>query len=182
MKKVAVVDIETTGFQPSNSLILEIGIVELDVETGEVKEIFNSCVKEPSFGTAHRRSWIFDHSDLQYDEILKAPSLEEIRKDVQDILDKYSITAFNKQFDLGFLRARGFNIPNELPCIMFESTNVCLIPSRNSRSKYKKPKVQEAWDHFFPNSDYIEGHRALDDADHEAKILYELIRTGNYPL
>ena len=41
--------------------------------------------------------------------------------------------------------------------------------------EFKFPSVQESWDYFFPsNRDYIQFHRAYDDAYHEAQIVYEL--------
>ncbi|GAH21448.1 unnamed protein product, partial [marine sediment metagenome] len=43
-KKIAVIDIETTGLVPRSSLILEIGIIELDIETGETKVLFDSLI------------------------------------------------------------------------------------------------------------------------------------------
>lgn len=43
-------------------------------------------------------------------------------------------------------------------------------------AKDTKHKIipQEAWRHFFGNTGYIEKHRGLDDAIHEAKIVFEL--------
>ncbi len=165
-----------------NDLILEIGIVKLDLETGDTKINFDSHVREPTFGDKHKSSWIFKNSDLKFEDVEKAPLLEELKQEIQEIFHKCYITAFNKSFDLGFLKARGFEFPDELPCIMLTSTNICRIPSRYNRRGYKWPSAQEAWDFFFPNSDYIEKHRAADDAIHEAKILYEIYRKGLYPI
>ncbi|MFW9950049.1 MAG: hypothetical protein ACFFKA_07985, partial [Candidatus Thorarchaeota archaeon] len=50
-KKIAIVDIETTGLKPNNGLIVEIGIVELDIETGATKILFNSAIKENGFNS-----------------------------------------------------------------------------------------------------------------------------------
>ncbi len=129
-------------------------------------------------------AWIFIHSDLKFEDVLKAPDLEDIRLSVQEILDKYSITAFNIEFDLGFLESRAFRVPNQLPCIMKTATNIVKIESRWKKGpeKYKWPKCQEAWDFFFHDSDYIETHRAADDAVHEAKILFEMYKSGQYPI
>lgn len=181
MKKIAVIDIETTGLVPSLDLVIEIGIVELDLDTGETEVIFDSYVREPSFGKEHKDSWIFLNSDLSFEEVEKANLLDEFKQELQDIFNKYPITAFNKSFDLGFLRARGYIFPTELPCIMLSSTNICKIPYRNGGSGYKWPKAQEAWDFFFPNTEYIEEHRAADDAIHEAKIMFEMVCRDQFP-
>jgi DNA polymerase-3 subunit epsilon len=121
---------------------------------------------------------------MKFEDVLKAPELEDIRLSVQEILNKYSITAFNISFDLGFLGSRAFRAPNELPCIMKTATNVVKIeaPWKDGPEKYKWPSCQEAWDFFFPNNDYIEKHRAADDAVHEAQILFEMYRHGQYPI
>ena len=119
---------------------------------------------------------------MSFDDVQKAPSLESFREELQDIFNTYRITAFNISFDLGFLKARGFTFPNELPCIMLTATDICEIPYPSGRQGNKWPKVQEAWDYFFPKTNYIEKHTAADDAEHEANILYELIKLGEFPL
>lgn len=178
--KVAVIDIETTGINPEIELILEIGIVELSLITGETKILLDSFVKEPNFGEEHRDSWIFNNSDLKFEDIENAPLFDNLKMKINEILNQYPITAFNKSFDLGFLKAREITIPIELPCIMLTATNICKIPFPTGSRGYKWPKCQEAWDFFFPNSDYIEKHRAADDAIHEAKILFELCKRGQF--
>ena len=180
--KVAVIDIETTGLDPNIDLILEIGIVELSLITGETKILFDSLVKEPKFGEEHRDAWIFDNSDLKFENIENAPLFDNIKQKIREICNQYPITAFNKSFDLGFLKAREINIPVELPCIMLTSTNICKIPFPTGGKGNKWPRCQEAWDFFFPNSEYIEKHRAVDDAIHEAKILFELCIRGQFPI
>ena len=182
LDRIAVIDIETTGLNPIYDLIIEIGIVELNLKTGETRIIFDSFVKEPKFGEEHRDSWIFNNSDITYEDIGNAPLFDNFKEDLNGIFDKYPTTAFNKSFDLGFLKVRGIKIPKELPCIMKTATNICRIPFPNGGSGYKWPKCQEAWDFFFPNSEYIEKHRAADDAIHEAKILYELFSRGHFPI
>jgi len=178
--KISVVDIETTGLNVDIDYIVEIGIVDLDLDTGKIKVIYDKIVRELGFGEHNRNDWIFLNSDLNYKLVEKAPLLNELREDIQDILIKRQITAFNKSFDLGFLKDRGFIIPNELPCIMKSATNICKIPFPRNPYKYKWPKVEEAWNYFFPEEFYIEKHRAADDAKHEARILYEMYRLGYY--
>lgn len=179
MNNIGVIDIETTGKKPENGLIVEIGIVELDIETGETKVLFESLVKEPTFGEKERNKWIFNHSNIVFEDVLKAPAISDIREEVQELLNKYSITAFNKSFDIGFLESRGFIVPHELPCIMITATNIVKIEVEWG---FKWPSCQEAWDYFFPNTNYSEKHRAADDAVHEAKILYEMYTRKQFPI
>lgn len=186
VKKIAVVDIETTGFQNQGGLIVEIGIVGLDLETGHVTDEFESIVKENGFGEEHTTEpygWIFKNSDLNYEDVLQASDLIKSLPEIQAIFDKYllGITAFNKQFDFGFLKSRGLKI-TELPCIMLSSAPVVDLPPNPGFKDAKWPKVEEAWEHFFPNKAYKEAHRALDDARHEALITYELYKLGKFKI
>lgn len=178
--KVAVIDIETTGLNPEIELILEIGIVELDLATGETKILFDSLVKETKFGEEHKEAWIFSNSDLKFEDFENAPLFDDLKQKISEIFNQYPITAFNKAFDLDFLKAKEINIPKELPCIMLTAQNIIKIPYQYDSSRYKRPNVQEAWDFFFPNSEYIEKHRAADDAIHEAKILFELYKRRQF--
>lgn len=175
---VIVVDCETTGLDPYYDLILEIGIVELNLLTGDTEVIFDSVVKEPMFGEEHKYSWIFENSDLSFDEVMNAPLLDEFIPEIQAIFNKSSVTAYNKSFDLGFLKSRGIDVPNELPCIMKIATNILKIPFLRGNKRYKWPNCQESFEFFFPATDYIEKHRAADDAVHEAMILYEIFQRG----
>ena len=181
MTRIAIVDIETTGKESIyTDLIVEIGIVELDLETGVIETLFDSIVKESRFEEKHSESWIFEISDLTFEDVDNAPPFNQFIPELQEIVDNYMVTSFNTEFDLGFLKTRGIRITNELPCIMKTATNICKIPA--FWGGYKWPKMQEAWDFFFPSSDYIEAHRALDDAVHEAQILYEMYKEGQFPI
>ena len=73
--KIAIVDIETTGFLNQKGLIVEIGIVSLDLHTGEINTEFDSLVREPGFNkahTSHPYGWIFQNSSLKYEAVCQA--------------------------------------------------------------------------------------------------------------
>ena len=177
-EKIIIVDIETTGFIRSG-LICEIGIVELDLSNGNIKPVYNELVKEDIFSEYHKSSWIFNNSDLKWDDINNLGKPLDVEK-LQNIFNSYRATAYNKKFDFDFLRSRGLTI-KELDCPMLLSTNVVKLPSKGYGS-YKWPKVQEAYDYFFPNNKYIEKHRGFDDAKHEAQIVFELYKRGIFKI
>ena len=184
--KIAIVDIETTGFQNQGGLIVEVGVVGLDLESGNITDEFGAIVKENDFGAMHRNRpyrWVFQNSDLKYQDVLLAQDLTKKMPEIQDVLDKYPLgaTAYNKQFDFGFLKSRGLRI-NELPCIMLSAAPVVDLPPNPGFSDAKWPKVGEAWKYFFPTVEYKEAHRALDDARHEALIAYELYRLRKFKI
>lgn len=174
--EVIVIDIETTGFLESGGQIVEIGIVLLNIKTGTITELFNQTICPSKI--FKKSAWIFHNSDLEVSDVLNAELLEVYKEEIQSLLNKYHVTAFNKVFDLGFLRKEGFKIPSELPCIMKALTPIMKIPHSYYGVKY--PSVEEAWQFLFPDIPYSEGHRACDDASHEAKILYEMIKKKYY--
>jgi DNA polymerase-3 subunit epsilon len=179
-EKIAIIDIETTDLTPEDGLIIEIGIVELDLITGATSILFDSLIRELSFGDAHRNAWIFGNSDLEFEDFANVPRLNKVKNQIQEILDRYSLTAYNNSFDFGFMESRGFVIKKDIPDIMTVAKEACKI--MRSRGGYKIPKMQEAWDNLFPNTNYREKHRAVDDAIHEAKILFEMYKRGEYKI
>lgn len=46
MSKILIIDLETTGFSPKSSFIVEVGIVELDISNGEKKILFDQVCWE----------------------------------------------------------------------------------------------------------------------------------------
>ncbi len=178
-KSIAVVDIETTGFSHQKDCIVEIGVCELDLNSGECSELFNKIIQENRFSDQHRSAWIFQNSDLRYQDVLDAQPLEVYKNKLQEILNIYPATAYNVRFDFDFLIDRGFVI-KELPCPMVIATDILKIPLPKSPSSYKWPSVQEAWDYFFPDNKYTEKHRAYDDAVHEAQIVFEMYKRNKW--
>jgi len=181
-KTILVVDIETTGFLNQGGKIVEIGIVKLNLVTGEIKPVFDSLIKESGLDLSHTMGqfgWIFKNSNLKYDEITMAPSLEDCRIELQALFDSYQATVYNKDFDFDFLKDRGFII-EELPCPMLLATPILKIKNRNRYGTFKWPNVEETWRFFFGNTSYVEAHRAIDDAKHEAKIVHQLYRMSQF--
>lgn len=181
--KILIIDLETTNFLNRGGKIVEVGIVELDLSTGEKQILFDMVTHETGITKEEvENAWIINNSSLTLEEVRQSPNLDKLRFDIQEILNEYpnGATAYNNAFDFGFMEDRGFTFPKKLPCPMLLSTDVCKIPS--PRGGYKWPKVQEAWDYFFGKTDYIEKHRGADDAFHEADIVYELYKLGIFKL
>jgi len=172
MKLIMVLDIETTGFDPYSDMICEIGIVLLDLNSGSIKPSFNRVIFEDN-KYIDRNCWIFKNSNLSYEHVRnRGMSLETIGPILQSIFNlNIPTTSFNQTFDFGFLEQRGFIISNRFWDPMIKLTPILKILRYNG--SYKWPSVQEAWDFFYPNIHYKEKHRALDDAIHEAKIIYK---------
>jgi len=183
-KTILVIDIETTEKTPQTGKIVEIGVVSLDLETGNIIELFDSLLKEDGLKAKDRDAWIFSNSDLTVEEVINAPPAAEVFAQLQALLDLYPLgcTAFNRPFDIGFLESRGIKFSRNLQDPMILATNICKLPSPYRKGTYKWPKVQEAYDFFFPNSGYIEEHRGLSDAKREAQLVYELYKMGLFKI
>lgn len=183
MSKILVLDIETTGFQKDNGKIVEVGIVELNLDNGNRRIIFDEVVYEKGITAQEvENAWIVQNSTLTVDMIRNGWDLERVRPEIQSILNRYKVgaTAFNNTFDFGFLDSRGFVFPKKLPCPMRLSTDICQL--KGNYGTFKFPKVQEAYDFFFGKTEYVELHRGADDAYHEAEIVYELYKRGIFKI
>ena len=178
--KLAVLDLETTGFDPRDCII-EIGVVEVNLETGDTQALLNMPVREAHFTKSqHGRSWIFSHSDLKVWDVLNATPWKNAERELRWILEEYAVTAYNKAFDFSFLKQRGLMPKRQLPCPMIAASKVLRIPG--PCGGYKWPTLEEAWEHYFPGLDYNEQHRAFDDAMHEAMLIRAMQMAGDYDL
>lgn len=183
--EILIIDIETTDLHPSTGFIVEVGIVALNLATGERKIVLDTLCREQGMSAKDRHAWIFTNSTLSVDEVRGAMDLQDLLPQIQEIINLYpaGATAYNRSFDFGFLEDRGVTFPKALPCPMKLATPVCKIPSRHPRhGQYKWPNVEECWNFLFPDLPYIELHRGADDAMHEAKIVYELYKNGHFKM
>jgi DNA polymerase-3 subunit epsilon len=188
--EIIVVDIETTGLSPQHDYIIEIGICKLNLDSGKITKLFDKVVRERGVSQSDRNAWIFQNSNLKFEEVINAPLLDRFIPELQDIFDKFPATAYNKRFDFSFLRMSGISIDNELPCPMITATPIMKLERKNQYGniynnyefQYKYPNVEEAWHYYIPNVHYIELHRAYDDAVHEARILFEMYKKEDYVL
>lgn len=179
MRRIIVLDIETTGFSMNNDYIVEIGMCTLNLDNGKVKTIFDELIREKCFNDNCREAWIFNNSNLTYDEVCNGLPMSFCHGIIQLWLSKFPATAFNAPFDFNFLEHRGFKF-KLLPDPMRILTPIMKLPRRGGGLKY--PKVEEAWKYYFPDVEYIEEHRGADDAYHEAQIVYEMFKRGEFEI
>jgi len=172
--EIVIVDIETTGFYNSDAIV-EIAVALVDTKTKQSYLIFDNVVKDKKFSPAkHSNSWIFKNATLTLDDVMRAKPLEDYLDELQKIFDKYPMTAYNKPFDLRFLRACGLKI-NDIDCLMKKATQYSNYADKNGR--VKKPSVEEIYNQFFviDGQVYIEKHRAGADVMDEARILLHMV-------
>lgn len=177
--RILVIDIETTGFLKEGGKIVEIGVVDLCLNSGDKKIVFNKVIRPGLSRDEISKTWIVENKYMTVDEIINGINFNYIKDQLQDLINAFphGATAFNKNFDFDFLKSYGISFPKELKCPMIESTDICKLPKTGKAAfypGYKWPKVEEAYKHFYPNSNYIETHRGADDAFHEADIVLAL--------
>lgn len=175
--KILIIDIETTGLHPDSNYIVEIGATELDLSNGQTKIVFDSLCQDRNMTQVElQHSWIVKNGFINPRHVLKAPLIERVIKEFQEVVNQYpaGCTAYNNNFDFGFLEKAGIKFTKKLPDPMIIATPICKIVGKYD--KFKWPKVQEAYDYLFPNSGYHEKHRGADDSLHEAQIVMELYR------
>ncbi|MCW4051475.1 MAG: hypothetical protein NWE89_17270 [Candidatus Bathyarchaeota archaeon] len=178
--EILVVDIETAAHDPrlddlrilDNSVITEIGVVKLDLESGRVEQLFNEVCSENK--VCSPESWIFRNSSLTHDEVSSAPHLNEFKAKLQSLFDKYPTTSWWHEFDLKRLEhpSRGIKIPRKFWDPPFTLKSFLKIPFPDGTS-IKRPKVTEAFRFFYPGQNLDHPHRAILDAEVEADIIYQ---------
>ena len=156
--KLLVLDIETTGFNHKDDCILELGIVELDLKTGEIKTLFDEQFQELHLRAKHLNAWIFENKFMKHEDVRGKKDIKEHASRIQLILDLYKdrVTAWNRPFDIDFLTSRGFDFGKELDDPMRVSTEFFKIPFKNNYKpgfvsadqNYKWASAQEAWDTY----------------------------------
>lgn len=173
MKNILVLDIETDGLNACWNRIVEIGAVLLNTTNGAITNLFGSTVFDD-----HARSrcldlnaWVFQNTTLLADEVLSSPPLSHFFPVLDELFQKYPVVAYNMNFDISFLKDRGFHFPSALPCPMLFAAGILRLPGYYG--DFKWPKVQECLDFF--GIDEREPHRALEDARLEAQVIYQLI-------
>lgn len=173
--KLLVVDIETTGFFVHSDAIVEIGITLVDTVTKSIELVFDNVIKHNKFNSRkHKNAWIFQNTTLTLEDVENAESLDFYKEEIQDLFNKYAMTAYNKSFDLRFLKAVGFEM-KDVKCLMQTATQYSGYKDKNGR--VKKPSVEEIYNQFFMNDGerYIEEHRAGSDSKDEARILLHMV-------
>jgi DNA polymerase-3 subunit epsilon len=107
MDDYVVFDLETTGFQPTGSEILEIGAIKY--KNNEEVDRFHTYVKP----TRHISSRITKINGIDDEMVKDAPSVDEALPAFLDFAGKETLVAHNASFDMSFvLHYKGEEIPN----------------------------------------------------------------------
>jgi len=94
-KTFVIVDVETTGASPVHDRIIEIGI--LRIEKGVVVETFSSLINPEK----RLSPFIIGHTGIQESDLTLAPTFEDVREKVEELLEGAIFVAHNARFDYG---------------------------------------------------------------------------------
>ena len=187
--KLLIIDIETSGFSRKDNSIIEIAAIELNINTGEYRALFNSLVKDNNFDVnRYEGSHSYKKTRIKPEDILKARPLLYYKDYLQQLFNCYAVGAFSlNNFDFKWLESRGFTFPNKFD---FQLAVRRIIFKENKEFKYRGEKfsLRASWFYFLnrienkqmPEKNKLtvhDGvfHRALYDTILETKILYLLI-------
>lgn len=194
--RIASLDIETTDRLAVGGFIVEVGICIVDLESMKITKGFASTVCEDGLAVSRalfgvdfetikltkeriEKSWIYRNSTLTVDEILLAPTLEEVRESIQSVFDSVDlVAAYNQNFDFDFMESRGFVLPNAAPDP--SEVGKVLHPKTDHRGQLRYHKMEDLYRIVMNEPTYKEKHRAYADALDTAKIILEFHKQGKY--
>lgn len=161
-----VVDLETTGLSPRQNRIIEIGAVR--VLDGKVQDEFFHTIVNPGEEVS---LFILSLTEIPREEIIKAPSIEQVMPDFLEFLGKESIfVAHNARFDFSFIN-------EELKRYYWRPIKNEVVDTIRLAKKrvpgLQSYRLESLINHF--GFDHKKNHRALDDAKITAELLLKLL-------
>lgn len=161
-EKYVVFDLETTGLNPMEDYIIEVGAVR--IEGGRITERFATFVSCPIKVSAE----ITGITGIDDSMLVGAPDIKHVVADFYKFADGYALIAHNAQFDTRFMRRFG-----EEEGYQFEQRvldTLSLAQEELILSNYKLNTLADYFGFTFRH------HRAFEDAFVTAKIFIELVR------
>lgn len=162
--RIAVLDVETTGFDPEEERIIEVGIVTF--ERGEVVERWGSFVNP---GKTIPDA-VIKLTGITDEMVADAPAFDGVAADVAERLTGVGVSAYNLSFDRSFVRAElaraGYDWPDDAPCLD------PLVFVRQFHKEHSSKKLGDVAKRL--GVDLENAHRAVDDAEAAGKVLYAL--------
>jgi len=154
-------DLETTGLDPAEDAVTEVGMVRFDLDGREL-DTFASLVN-PGRPIPLFVQGLTGVSDA---DVAGAPTLSELAGHIRSFAGDAALVGHNVEFDLACLRARGITFPG--PPLDTAAFSRLVFPGRRARS------LGELAAELGIPSD--EAHRALADARTAARLFVELRR------
>jgi DNA polymerase-3 subunit epsilon len=176
--RIAFLDVETTGRNPQNDRLIEVGVVI--GEHGEVKAHHNWLINPgrpiPAESTAVH--------GIKDEDVAGKPSFAEVAGEILAALAGAIPAAYNASFDRGFLLAefeRAGIRPSEPPPAMRREVD-WIDPLVFARELYKDEQSRSLGDMAARlGVTLVNAHRATDDAEAALRVLYALGKDSRVP-
>lgn len=97
-KVYTVVDVETTGSRSLFDRVIDIGIIR--VEDGKITKTFQTLIN-PGIPIP---GWITNITGISSEEVLRAPSFEDVALTIEEYFEDAVFVAHNASFDYGFIK------------------------------------------------------------------------------
>src|SRR4051812_38835718 len=96
---MAIVDTETTGMRPPYSRVIDIGIIRIEngKEVARYQSLINPHTSVPRF--------ISQMTSITDEDLLRAPTFDEIALEVEELLKDAVFVAHNVSFDYAFIKS-----------------------------------------------------------------------------
>jgi DNA polymerase III epsilon subunit-like protein len=159
----AIIDLETSGFNPPGSRILEIAILKID-KNGKEIERFASLI-DPEDGNVGRT----DIHGIELEMLRGAPTFDEVSGRVLELMQDSIIVAHNARFEENFLAFELNEAGHDLDLIPALDT-LWLARNTIELPNYKLDTVVNGF-----NERIIDAHTALGDVVAVSKILPEML-------
>lgn len=158
-----VFDIETTGLDPYNDNITEIGAVKL--KGNKILERYSTFVNPKIPIPKH----IVELTHITDEMVADAPFIEEVLNEFIEFIGDSTLVAHNAGFDVGFIKQKLNLIGKKLENSIIDT----LAWSRNILKDLKKHNLKAVTQYF---GIVLEGHhRAVNDAEATAEMFQKLI-------
>ena len=178
-------DTETTGFKSSTYTprLVQLGAILQDTETKRVLQELNVMIRTDGFEIPEVVSQIHGITNELADNFGIALELVDQLFGAM-VLKVDVVVAHNISFDIGIVMdnlpvAHEVLMDRDQFCTMREATNVIKLPPGkyhgNKHSKYKPPKLIEAYQYFFDGQSFDNAHDAMADVRACRDVYFKLM-------
>lgn len=163
----AVVDFETTGFNPQNDRIVQMAAIVVNGE-GHVVDSFDTVVKpegEYTHGAEHVHG-------ISADMVSRGMPVSDAIRKLWDLTDGAVFTAHNAKFDIGFLHAESERIG--IKKRVEAHLDTLHLARRADEAKERKHSLEALCDYYGIKRD--RAHEARSDAEATAQLMIKLFK------
>ena len=157
--KYIIIDTETTGFHPyDGDELLQVSIIDTD----------GNVLFDEYFKPQHRTEWkeAEQVNGISPEMVADCPAISEKISEINAIIENSdTIIGYNTQFDIGFLKANGAIVPDDLETVdVMEDFAKIYGEWNDQRGSYKWQKLTIAADYYgYDWSEHKEAHNSLGD-------------------